>query len=359
MRGSPLENGAKMKSVRIGIIGAMFAGSFHMDVWKTIPGAEVTAIADLSEEARLAFQRKYNIPKAYGDGTELVRDPDIDVVDICLPNFLHAQIAIAAMREGKNVICEKPFATTMEDAHKVMEAQVKSGARFFYAEDWIFIPALQRMEAIIKSGGIGELFFIKGKEVHNGSHSPYAKKIAYCGGGSLMHLGVHAVGYFHRLLGMPSKVTGFCSPGGGENFIHKDFEGEDWGMGVLHFPNGEKALVEGNYITSGVMEDVVEVYGSEGRIRADITFGSPLSVFSKKGIDYAVEKAEFTHGWTHPAIDENESLGYRNELSHFLECTRDNREQTRGTDAQSGFNTFRVIDALYRSHRAGKTVSLD
>ena len=348
-----------MKNVRIGIIGAKFAGGFHMDVWKTIPGAEVAAVADLSEEARLDFQKKYGIPKIYGDGTELCRDPDIDVVDICVPNFLHAQIAAAAMREGKNVICEKPFATTMQDADMVMEAQVKSGRRFFYAEDWIFAPALQRMETIIKNGGIGNLFYLKGKEVHNGSHSPYAKTIKFCGGGCVIHLGVHPIGYFHHLLGMPSKVTGFCSPGGEGNFIHKDFEGEDWGLGVLQFPNGAKALIEGNYITSGGMEDSVEVYGSEGRIRAEITFGGPLSVFSKQGIDYAVEKAEFTHGWTFPAVDENESLGYRNELGHFLSCLRDGREQMHGTDAQSGFNTFRIIDALYRSHREGKTISLN
>ena len=107
------------------------------------------------------------------------------------------------------------------------------------------------------------------------------------------------------------------------------------------------------------MEDVVEVYGSEGRIRVDITFGGPLSVFSKKGIDYAVEKAEFTHGWTRPAVDENETLGYRKELAHFLGCMKDGLEQISSTNAQSGYNTFRIIDALYRSCREGKTVSLD
>ena len=347
-----------MKNIKIGIVGAKFAGGFHMDVWKTIPGAEVIAIADLSEEARTAFQKKYDIQKAYDDGIELIKNPDIDIVDICVPNFLHAQISVAAMQGGKNVICEKPFATTMEDAHKVMETQIKTGMRFFYAEDWIFVPALQRMETILKSGGIGNLFFLKGKEVHNGSHSPYAKTIKFCGGGSLIHLGVHPIGYFHHLLGMPSKVTGFCTPGGEGNFIHKDFEGEDWSFGLLHYPNGEKAIIEGNYITAGGMEDVVELYGSEGRARADITFGSPLSVFSTKGIDYAVEKAEFTHGWTHPAINENDSLGYQNELSHFLSCLKDGCEQMHGTDAQSGFNTFRIIDALYRSHRDGKTISL-
>jgi predicted dehydrogenase len=347
------------KKIRIGIVGAKFAGGFHMDIWKTCADAEVCAIVDLSEEARTEFQKKYGIQKAYAEYKDLVRDQDIDVVDICVPNFLHAEIAAAALEGGKNVICEKPFATTRAGAQKVLEAKTKSAGRYFYAEDWLFAPALQRMESIMRAGGIGSVFFLKGKECHNGSHSPFAKKLQFCGGGSVIHLGVHPIGFFHHLFGMPSRVTGLCTPGGEGNFIQKDFEGEDWGLGVLHFPTGEKALVEGNYITSGGMDDIIEAYGSEGRIRVDLTFGSPLSVFSKKGIDYAVEKAEFTHGWTRPAINENESLGYRNELSHFLACLKDGVPQHPGTEAEAGFNVFRIIEALYRSNREGKTIALD
>jgi len=348
-----------MKTVRIGIVGAKFAGGFHADIWKTLPGAEVAAVVDLDEAARNAFTAKYGIAKAFSDYRDLVADPDIDVVDVCVPNFLHAEISAAALAGGKNVICEKPFATTAEDARRVVEAQAKSGKRFFYAEDWIFAPALRRAEAIYRQGGIGKGFFFKGKECHNGSHSPFAKKIKFCGGGSVIHLGIHPIGYFHYLLGMPEKVTGCCSGGLERNFIQKDFEGEDWGLGVLHFPGGEKVLVEGNYITTGGMDDVIEFYGSDGVIKVDLTFGSPLSVFSKNGIDYAVEKAEFSHGWTRPAVNENESLGYRSELAHFLACLKGEETQLPGTTAADGYNVFRIIDALYRSNRENRTVSID
>ncbi len=346
-------------NIRIGIVGAKFAGGFHADIWKTLPGAEVAAVVDLSEEARNAFRDKYGIRKTYADYRELIGDPDIDVVDICVPNFLHAEIAAATLAGGKDVVCEKPFATTVEDAYTVVEAQAKSGRSYFYAEDWIFAPALRRAEAILKGGGIGKPFFLKGKECHNGSHSPFAKKIRFCGGGSVIHLGIHPIGYFHYLFGLPEKVTGCCNGGLEHNFIQKDFEGEDWGLGILHFPGGVKALVEGNYITTGGMDDVVEIYGSDGVIKIDLTFGSPLNVFSKGGIGYAVEKAEFTHGWTRPAVDENESLGYRAELSHFLECLKGNETQLPGTTAADGYNVFRIIDALYHSNREGRTVTID
>jgi predicted homoserine dehydrogenase-like protein len=99
------------KNVKIGIVGAKFAGGFHTDIWKTLPGAEVAAVVDLSEEARTEFQKKYGIQKTYGDYRELIKDPDIDVVDICVPNFLHAVSDAISVYFRKSLchtrICEK------------------------------------------------------------------------------------------------------------------------------------------------------------------------------------------------------------------------------------------------------------
>ncbi len=342
----------------IGIVGAQFAGRFHTQIWNTLPGAEVVAVADLSAEAREAFSAQFDNVHMYADFAELLADERVQVIDICAPNFLHARMAIAAMEAGKDVVCEKPAATRLADAEQVLETQRRTGARYFYAEDWIFAPALVRAERIIREGGIGRPLFLKGKECHNGSHSPYARTIEYCGGGSVIHLGIHAIGYFHHLLGVPERVTGCCNGGGADNFIHTDFEGEDWGLGILHYPNGERALVEGNYITAGGMDDSLEVYGTGGVIKVDLTFGSPLSVFSKDGISYAVEKAEFTHGWTRPAVNENESLGYKDELGHFLACIRGEAEQLQSTTAEAGYNVLRIVDAIYRSNKLQQTVSL-
>ncbi|MFQ3620948.1 MAG: Gfo/Idh/MocA family oxidoreductase [Spirochaetales bacterium] len=347
-----------MKPVKIGIVGSKFAASFHTEVWKSLAGVEVVAIAARNPEQRETFVKKYGIAKAYALVAELLADPEVEVVDICLPNYLHADTAIQAMETGRAVICEKPFATTLVDAERVVETQKKTNTKFFYAEDWIFAPALIRAEQILKEDGIGKPFYFKGKETHNGSHSPYAKTIQYCGGGALIHLGVHPIGYFYHLLGKPEKVVGLCNGGGKDNYVHSQIEGEDWAAGFLLYADGTRAFVEGNYITTGGMEDVVEIYGREGRIRVDLTFGNPLTVFSKKGLSYAVEKAEFTYGWTKPAVNEFESLGYRNELAHFLACLQGREEQARGTTVEAGFEVLRIIDGLYRSNREEKTVSL-
>jgi predicted dehydrogenase len=71
-----------------------------------------------------------------------------------------------------------------------------------------------------------------------------------------------------------------------------------------------------------------------------------------------VEKAEFTHGWTRPAIDEHHSLGYRDELAHFKACVLGETEQIEGTSAQDGFQVLRIIDAIYRSNEEGRKIGL-
>ena len=346
------------KKLKVGIMGAKFAGDFHAQCWHTAPAAEIAAVADIDDQAREAFVKKHGVPRGYNDYKKLLSDPDLELVDICLPNFLHAEVAVAALKAGKHVICEKPFATTLQDGEKIVEAQAKSGRMYFYAEDWIFAPALVRARSIIEEGAIGKPLYYRGKECHNGSHSPFAQKVKFCGGGSVIHLAVHPVGFFHHYLGMPETVLGKCSGGGEKNLYHKKLEGEDWGIGVLTYSDGTQAVIEGNYITRGGMEDVVEVFGSDGRLTVDMTFGSPLSVFSMDGYGYAIEKADFTKGWTRPAVDEHENLGYKDELRHFLNCVLGEEQQVKGTHVEDGFNVLRIIDAIYRSNREGRLIKL-
>ena len=99
---------AEKRRAKIGIVGAKFAGSFHADMWKEMHNAEVIAVADLDDEARKTFVETYGVKRNYKTYQELISDPDVEIVDICLPNFLHAEVSVAAMEAGKNVVCEKP-----------------------------------------------------------------------------------------------------------------------------------------------------------------------------------------------------------------------------------------------------------
>jgi len=347
-----------MDRVNVGIVGSKFAAGFHADCYSRNEKVKMVAVAAIDNLEE--FSSEWGIPDTYEDYNEMFARDDIDLISICVPNFLHHDVAVAAARAGKHIICEKPLATTVADAEDIVRVCAEQGVKLFYAEDWVFAPSLVRAQEIIREGGIGEVLYLKAKEVHNGSHSPFAKKKATCGGGALIHLGIHPIAYALYLLGgghnPVAEVTGKTSGGLESNYIHKDFEGEDWGVGLLTFADGKRAFVEGNYITVGGMDDVVEIYGTEGVIKVKLTFGSNVDVYSRPGYGYAIEKADFTHGWTKPAVDEFFNLGYVPEINYFVACILKDEAPKFGVDGASGLACLKIVEALYRSAEQGKSV---
>jgi len=341
--------------VTVGIIGSMFAAELHIDGYRRLPHVEVAAVAAKTVEEAQPFAEKYHIDKVFGDYHELLALPEIDLVSAAIPNFLHHDVVLAACEAGKHVVCEKPLATTAADAAEMVAAARNAGVRLMYAEDWIFAPALVRAREIIDEGAIGKVLFVKAKECHNGSHSIYAQNKKYCGGGAMIHLAIHPLGWVRWLKGQEIvEVMARMSPGGDGNLLHKDYTGEDWSCAILTFEDGTVGLVEGNYVTWGGIDDRVEVYGSEGSLHVNLTQGSPVTCYSRPGLKYAIEKADMTVGWTRPAVDEWWQLGYANEIAHFVDCVRFDREPARGVRAEDGLALMRVLEAVYASAQSGR-----
>jgi predicted dehydrogenase len=347
-----------MEKVRIGIVGSKFAAMLHLEAYKRNPHAQVVAAASPGPQLP-EFCRKHNIPSFYSDYSDMLKDSELDLVDVCVPNFLHKEVTVAAAESGRHVITEKPMATTIADANAMLEACRRNNVKLMYAEDWIFAPALQRAKAICDEGAVGDILYIKAKETHSGSHSPYAQTIQYCGGGSMIHLGIHPVGFVRWFKGMEVvEVVGKTSGGGAQNLKHFSLQGEDWAAGILTFEDGTFALVEGNYITQGGLDDTVEIYGTNGVIKVQLSQGSPISVYSSQGYSYAIEKSETTKGWTKPAVDEEWSLGYPDEIAHFIDCVRSDKEPMYGIKGEDGLAALKIVMAIYESAREGKAIKL-
>ena len=264
------------------------------------------------------------------------------------------------------VLCAAWFVAAMPrplvaQDEKGAAAAEKAGVKLFYGEDWVFSPPLRRVEAVLAEGAIGDILYVKAKECHNGSHSPFAKKKETCGGGSLMHLCIHPIGWVLHLLGQEGankvvEVTGLCNNGGADNYVHKDNTGEDFGLGVMKFANGRRAFVEGNYITVGGMDDKVEIYGAEGVIKVDLTHSSNVEVYSRPGYSYWIEKADNAVGWTRPAVDEFHGLGYVDELRYAVDCVRNDVQPKYGCSGLLGLACVEIIKAMYESSETGKTL---
>ena len=344
-----------MEKVRIGMVGSKFAADFHADSHARNPKAEIVAVAAIDNLEE--YSSKWGIKDTMTDYRELCKRPDVDLIDVCVPNFLHHDVVMEAAANGKHVICEKPLATTVEDAREMVEFCRKQGVKLMYAEDWVFAPALVRAIELIDEGAIGRMLWVKAKEVHNGSHSPFAQQKKYCGGGSLMHLAVHPIGFVRYLFGEKVvEVNGWVTGGGDENYYHKHYTGEDWGACMLKFESGRYAFCEGNYITVGGMDDKVEIYGTEGRLNIDLTFSSPIQAYSRPGFKYAIEKTDTTKYWTWPAVDEFANLGYVDQLKYFVDCVLKDEEPKFGIRGEDGQACVEIVMAAYESAQTGKTV---
>ena len=289
-----------MEKVRVGIVGSRFAAGLHVHAYHALPHVEVLAVAAIDNLKE--FSQENDVKDTYEDYNEMLARDDIDLVSVCVPNFLHKEVVEATAKAGKHMICEKPIATSLEDAQLMVKTCRDAGVKLLYAEDWIFAPALVRAKEIVDEGAIGKVLYVKAKETHPGSHSEYARKAAWCGGGAMIHLGIHPIGWVRYLMNQEAvEVIGKCSGGGKNNLKHDYFEGEDWSVGILTFEDGTFAFVEGNYTTVGGLDDTIEIYGTEGTIKIDLAKGSPITMFSLPGYGYSIEKAEITTGWSMPA----------------------------------------------------------
>ncbi|MDY6867145.1 MAG: Gfo/Idh/MocA family oxidoreductase [Chloroflexota bacterium] len=348
------------EKVKILLVGAAFSADLHSDGYARIPNrVEIVGIVDKVVEKAHALADKYGFQNytVYDDYEKAIEEVDCDAVDVCLPNFLHHSVTIAALKKGRNVICEKPLATTVEDAREMVETAKAVGKHIYYAEDWLGSPALRKARELVKSGAIGELKFVRARECHSGSHSPFAQTIEYCGGGAMVHLGVHPVGFMLALKNNRWKeLVAMTSGGGDTNLIHKTMEGEDWAGALIRFEDGTVAVLEANYVTHGGMEDQIDFYGTKGCLHVDLTFSSPIKGFSISGFDYTVEKAEITKGWSKPAVDERYNLGYVAEIDHFIECIAEGCAARTGLRGVDGLETLKVINLIYKSHREGTRI---
>jgi len=349
-----------MDKVKILLVGSAFSADLHMDAYARFrDDVEIVAICskDFDQANALAARYGFTGYELYDDYNEAIEKADCCAVDICVPNFLHYEVCMKALGADRSVICEKPLATKVEHAREMVAKANEAGRYIYYAEDWLFAPALLRAKAVLDEGAIGNLTYIRARECHGGSHSPFAQTVAFCGGGCMIHLGIHPIGYVMALKDYKwAELTAMTSGGGEYNIRHKKLEGEDWSGVFIRFEDGTTALIEANYLTIGGMDDIVDFYGDKGRMHVDLVASSAVSCFSIPGVSYTVEKAEITTGWSRPAVDEKQNLGYVGEIGHFLDGIRHDKPADKGLRGEDGLALLEFVTYAYQSAREGVSI---
>ena len=214
------QNNASPKKMNVGLIGAGFMAKAHSIAYAGMPMFFWPApiipvkkmIVDMNEAIAREAKDKFAFESYSTDWHDVVNNPEIDVVDICTPNNVHAEIAIAAAKAGKHIICEKPLALTVDQAREMYLTAKENNIKTLVAFNYRKTPAVQLAKKYIEEGAIGEILDFRGTYLQDWSADPesplswrFQKNI--CGSGALGDIGTHVVDMLRFLVGDFKKVN--------------------------------------------------------------------------------------------------------------------------------------------------------
>ncbi len=341
--------------VKVGIIGSRFEAEIHAESFRILPDeAEVVAVASPTPGNAERFARRFGIPRFFTDYRQMLAEPDIEMVTVAAPNYLHAEMTIAAAAAGKHVVCEKPLCMTLEEADQMLDACRRAGVLLMYAEELYFTPKYVKARQMADEGAFGRVYLVKQSEKHFGPHAEWFWDVDRSGGGVFMDMGCHGIAFCWWFLGRPRIESVYCQMA---THVHADkTRGEDDSICILQFKGGATALIEDSWARRGGMEDRIEVYGEGGLTHADLHMGNALPTYSEHGYGYAVEKAPTTKGWTWPVFEELWNYGFPQEMRHFARCVRG--KETPQATGEDGRMVQEVLLAGYQSAGTGRKVEL-
>lgn len=239
---------------------------------KVIPGMQraarsrIVAIASRDLAQARAAAAAAGIPTAHGSYEALLADPEVDAVYIPLPNHLHADWTIAALRAGKHVLCEKPLALTSADAERMVAAAEGSGRTLMEAFMYRLHPSWAAVREVVASGRIGRLVAVQSWFSYFNDDPANIRNIREYGGGALYDIGCYSINLSRLLFaGEPTEVQGWIQrdPASGVDILTS---------GVLSFEGGLSTFT---CSTRAEDDQRVHVYGTDGRISIDIPFNIP------------------------------------------------------------------------------------
>ena len=266
-----------MDKLGVGMIGSGFVAEIHAESFKRIHNAQIVACASPTADHAAGFSAKHGIPKHFTDYRAVLDLPEVDLVMLCLPNYLHCEAACSAAQAKKHIICEKPLCPTLAEADQMIDTCRAEGVKLMYAEELCFTPKYVRAKEVCDSGAIGKLFRLKQCEKHDGPHMPWFWDVERSGGGVTLDMGCHAFEYFRWMLGKPKVKSVWADM---DTFVHTDkTRGDDDSLIVVEFEGGARGVASGG---GGALGRLLRGRGEIITCRP-----RPTSLGSKSGCPYA------------------------------------------------------------------------
>jgi len=265
--------------IRIGVIGVGLIGKSHLKKYAEVPGAKVVAVSDLNIDEAQRVAAEYKIPVAYKNFQELLAQADIDAVDVCLHNNLHAPIGIAAMNADKHVYCEKPMAGSFADSFAMYDASQRTGKKLHIQIGTLYTHEHRNALRLIEAGALGKIHYARsfgfrrrGRAYVDGYGTPPFTQKAQAGGGALFDMGVYHIAEILHLLNNPtvetiSGATHQELPMYEERAKHSRYDVEELGLGFVRLAGGITLSIEESWAMHYDDTESSKILGSLGGIK--------------------------------------------------------------------------------------------
>ena len=390
---------ARKPKLRGGIVGSGFAARLHHEGLERAYSADIE-IAGVFSPTR-ANAEAFATPRglAVYDGLDALIG-DVDVLHVCAPPATHEEIAIRALKRGVHTIIEKPFTgyfgdgspdfhiagasmeaareTALSSVERLLEAEAASSAHIYYAENWVYAPAIQKEREIIEKTG-AQVLWMHGEEAHSGSHAQKYGYWRHNGGGALIGKAVHPLSaalYLKRVEGrrrtgkpiQPASVT--CRTHEitrlpdyeDKGFLRTDYHDvEDFSLIHVVFEDGTIADIFASEIVMGGIHNWLEVMANNHRSVCNINPNTAMQTYNPRDSQfddiYVVEKIGTKQGWAPTAPDEDFITGFPQEINAFYAAAA----QGRRCESDSGLaaDTISTVYSAYLSaSRGGADVAI-
>lgn len=318
-----------MADIRVGLIGIGGMGGCHYGNYSQVKGAKLVAVADVRVDMAKEKTKGTDV-KVYADYKEMLANEELDMVDICTPSFLHADMAVDCLKKGYHVLCEKPMTLTAEDAQRVLEATKATDKKFMAAHVVRFMASYMYLRSVIESGELGKLLRLDMKRVSSiptWSWEDWMRDEKRSGG-VITDLSIHDIDYVQSILGMPDSISSIhYGLKNNNDFAQTEMvygetlvscEGT-WYNAPIPFHATFLAVFENGYV-----ESTDKLYKN----------GKPVTV------EESAKAEELDLG-----INVGNDNGYLNEIQYFVDCVNNGTSPDFVTP-ESSAQTMALVDAI-------------
>ena len=373
-----------MRDLNVALIGYAFMGKAHSNAWRQVTSffsprlrPRLKVLCGRTRADVEAAAQTYGWQEAATDWREVVARPDIDLVDISTPDDSHAEIAIAAAKAGKAVLCEKPLATSVRDAERMLAAVERAGVPHMICHNYRRVPAVLLAKQLVAEKRLGTIRHFRGSYLQDWIVDPAFPRVwrldrSRSGAGALGDIGSHVVDLARFLVGEIAEVSGAT-----ETFVkmrplpdnpkrRARVTVDDAAAAVVRFTNGALGTIEATRMAPGRKNyNRFEINGSDGSVAFDLERLNELEVYYESDPpDQRGFRTVLVTERSHPFIaawwPPGHIIGWEHTLTHMvyelLEAVADRRVPS--PNFEDGVRNQRVLDAVERSSRTRRWVQV-